>query len=476
MNTTLTFEEGASRKFYSLTLAQNVVTIQFGRLGTPGQTQVKTLDSEGAAQKLYNTLLAQKRKKGYVPSNDTPEVASGTPSASGEAKASPASRTSKAAAVSKAAELKKAAPKKAVVPLPSPALEDPPVPGLDLAHWRQGEVPVPQGDSTPLPSGDFVIEGYSISLGEGGELVVKDARGKVLKNPPDKLRKHEDYQALVRGRKDDRSRVARARRVLEERMISGAPFSGDELAWLVEDDVFAPLLRGVLVRPLDRPGEAGLLVAWEARGLGVLPLDYDARWLGWASVELLHPMKLADVTPWQDLLIDVGLQQALVQLFREVRSVPTAQRSLTESSLLGGRQTRSGASVERALMEEGWAFRRGQARRKLSERAAQGVTAVEAWFDYGEYYMPAEPTTTGAFGFFHAETSKPLKFNEVPPVLLSEAIRSLELCLAQSGAGPNAQAADEAEGQAADEAEGQAEDGAEAASDADADEDSDDVV
>jgi len=455
MNATLTFEEGSSRKFYSLTLEQNVLTIQFGRLGTAGQTQVKTLESEDAAKKMYDALLAEKRKKGYV-------LQGGAAAASDGAAAAAPAEKGKAKAAAKPAKGEAAAPaKKAVVPLPAPALADPPVPGLDLVVWRKGEVPVPQGDSTPLPTGDTVIEGYAISLGEDGELVVKDARGKRLKNPPDKLRKHEDYQALVRGRKDDRSRAARARRVLEERMITGAPFAGDELTWLVEDDVFAPLLRGVLVRPLERPRDAGLLVSWdEQRGVGVLPLDYDARWLGWTSVEVVHPMKLTDVTPWQDLLIDVGIQQELVQIFREVKNVPTAQRNLTESSQLAGRETRSGTAVERALMEEGWVSRRGMARRKLSERTSTGVIAVEAWFDYGEYYMPGEPTTTGAFGFSHPETGKPLKFSEVPAVLLSEAIRSLELCLALSGAKKGGDAEGEEEGaEAAEGAEGEGAEG-----------------
>jgi hypothetical protein len=259
----------------------------------------------------------------------------------------------------------------------------------------------------------------------------------------------------MRGRKDDRARARRARRVLEDRMIAGTQLSADEVAWLVDDEAFAPLLKGLLVAPKAAPGAApaGLLIGWDKdRGLGLLPIDYDARWVGWIDAEIVHPMKLGDVMPWQDLLIDLGLQQGLVQIFRELKTVPAAQRNLTESSMLSGRDTRSAAVIERALGEEGWTTRRGMARRKLSLHTAEGVHAVEAWFDYGECYMPSDPTTTGAFGFFGAGTStstlgapgrltapsapnpKPLKLLTVPAVLLSETIRSLEVALAEAGA------------------------------------------
>jgi hypothetical protein len=341
--------------------------------------------------------------------------------------------------------------------LPPPALEDPPAPGLDLAVWRPGPVPRPERDPTPFPNGDFVLEGYSIAFGEGDEVLISDPKGKRLKSVPDKLRKHEDYQALMRGRKDDRARERRARRVLEERMISGAPLSAEEIAWLVEDDAFAPLLSNLIVRT---DAKEGLLVAWDAgRGLGLLPLDYDARWVGWQAIELLHPMKLGEVLPWQDLLLDLARQQALVQAFREVRSVPVAQRKLSESLMLGGRETRAASMIERVLIEEGWVARRGTAKRKLQVRSGDRVVAVEAWFDYGEYYLPAEPTTTGAFGFTEVGTGLPKRFNEVPAVLVSEAIRSLEVCLAQAGA-----AKDTPEG----EAEGKVQDAEEAAARTDA--------
>ena len=41
------------------------VTVRYGRLGTPGQLQVKDFPSEKAAQQHLAKLVAQKQKKGY---------------------------------------------------------------------------------------------------------------------------------------------------------------------------------------------------------------------------------------------------------------------------------------------------------------------------------------------------------------------------------------------------------------------------
>ncbi len=470
MKTTLTFIEGKSAKFYTLEVSKNVLTINFGRVGSNGQTKVTRYKTDAGAKKEFEALLAAKKKKGYVGEGgappEAPEEAAAALTAAvaeeivpkktkGEGKPSAKAADSKAEAAAAVAEggvpdNGRAKPKTKAsgadgdaAVLARAAMADPEVPGLNLTVWRAGPVPVPEKDSTPFPEGDFQIDGYSLSFADDDSVVVTDPKGKTLKSVPDKLRKCEEYQALMRGRKDDRARVGRARRLLEERLIAGVPFSSAEIAWLVDDDAFAPMLKGLVVYPEGRAENAGLVLSWDKkRGLGVLPLDYDARWIGWQDVELAHPMKLGDVTPWQDLLIDLNLQQTLVQVFREIRNVPGSQRNSSESSMLAGRETKAASTIERTLMADGWSVRRGMARRKLSVRRDGGVGTVEAWFDYGEFYMPADPTTTGSFGFYEPGSTKGIKFKDVPEVLLSEAVRSLEMCLAQAGV-KKAEASDE---------------------------------
>jgi predicted DNA-binding WGR domain protein len=57
--------EGTSRKFWAIELEGATHTVQFGRIGTAGQTQTKEFKSLEEAQKAYEKLVHEKVKKGY---------------------------------------------------------------------------------------------------------------------------------------------------------------------------------------------------------------------------------------------------------------------------------------------------------------------------------------------------------------------------------------------------------------------------
>ncbi|MEW6282217.1 MAG: WGR domain-containing protein [Candidatus Eremiobacterota bacterium] len=59
------FEEGNSSKFWEIELEGDSFTVRYGRLGTQGQTQTRTLDDDARALKEYDKLVAEKLKKGY---------------------------------------------------------------------------------------------------------------------------------------------------------------------------------------------------------------------------------------------------------------------------------------------------------------------------------------------------------------------------------------------------------------------------
>src|SRR4051794_7439683 len=60
------FEEGSSKKFWAIEVAGKSFTVQFGRLGTAGQSQTKDFTSAADAKKAVDTLIAEKVKKGYL--------------------------------------------------------------------------------------------------------------------------------------------------------------------------------------------------------------------------------------------------------------------------------------------------------------------------------------------------------------------------------------------------------------------------
>jgi predicted DNA-binding WGR domain protein len=69
------FQEGSSQKFWAIDVNGTSSTVQFGRLGTAGQTQTKEFADEAAAQKAADKLIAEKTKKGYVEVGGAPAPA-----------------------------------------------------------------------------------------------------------------------------------------------------------------------------------------------------------------------------------------------------------------------------------------------------------------------------------------------------------------------------------------------------------------
>ena len=62
----LEFEEGTSSKFWRARVEGKTLYVNYGRIGATGQTQVKELASNDAAQKEFDKLVREKRKKGYT--------------------------------------------------------------------------------------------------------------------------------------------------------------------------------------------------------------------------------------------------------------------------------------------------------------------------------------------------------------------------------------------------------------------------
>src|SRR5262245_31548626 len=62
----LEFEEGTSSKFWRARVEGRTLYVNYGKIGSTGQTQVKDFPSPELATKEYDKLVRDKRKKGYV--------------------------------------------------------------------------------------------------------------------------------------------------------------------------------------------------------------------------------------------------------------------------------------------------------------------------------------------------------------------------------------------------------------------------
>src|SRR5690349_17496764 len=61
----LEFEEGTSSKFWRARVEGKTLYVNYGKIGSNGQTQVKDLGDPAAAKAEYDKLVREKRKKGY---------------------------------------------------------------------------------------------------------------------------------------------------------------------------------------------------------------------------------------------------------------------------------------------------------------------------------------------------------------------------------------------------------------------------
>jgi predicted DNA-binding WGR domain protein len=62
----LEFEEGTSSKFWRARVEGKTLYVNYGKIGTNGQTQVKDFADHAGAVKEYEKLVREKRKKGYA--------------------------------------------------------------------------------------------------------------------------------------------------------------------------------------------------------------------------------------------------------------------------------------------------------------------------------------------------------------------------------------------------------------------------
>jgi predicted DNA-binding WGR domain protein len=102
------FVEGTSKKFWVIDLKGSEFTVDWGRIGTAGQTKTKKFGSEAEAKKQYDKLVAEKTGKGYTEVGGAGATA---PDPRAAVKAAAPAKAAAEAAAEKAAPETAAAPK-----------------------------------------------------------------------------------------------------------------------------------------------------------------------------------------------------------------------------------------------------------------------------------------------------------------------------------------------------------------------------
>ena len=86
----LTFQDDKSNKFWRARCVGNNLEVNFGRIGSQGQTQAKRYDSPEDAARELEKQAREKYKKGYVDGDGGPSAATAAPASTVPASATPA--------------------------------------------------------------------------------------------------------------------------------------------------------------------------------------------------------------------------------------------------------------------------------------------------------------------------------------------------------------------------------------------------
>jgi Domain of unknown function (DUF4132) len=257
-----------------------------------------------------------------------------------------------------------------------------------------------------------------------GKVVARTVQGKALKSLPKALKDHEAVAGLRQLVEWLRRHETFCRAEAERWMIRSLPVPSRVIGQVWADESWRSVLQDVVIVPITADGRwdvaaAGLLRdADEAKGLGIVDLDGESGRITAETVALPHPVRLPELDDLREFAADLGVEQGLLQLFREVwrkPADPAAQRA--ELSRHAGARFKELRHAQSRAVASGYRVQGGTAVCRVWEA---GVTVVASvWIGDGE---PSFETETSDLGFADPG-GQPIEPADVPAVAWSEGMR-----------------------------------------------------
>jgi hypothetical protein len=266
-------------------------------------------------------------------------------------------------------------------------------------------------------------EGYELAL-DGSTLVCRNATGRELKSVPKKAKESQAAEDLLALRDWLARHEAECHSTIESWMLGSFPVPAKIITEVWPDPAWRTPLENLAV--VADGGAVGFLRGVDDQGrVGIVDLDGETQWLEPSSLVVPHPVLLDDLDDLREFAVELGIEQSVPQLAREVRPVPadregtaTALRSYADGVFKELRQATGRAN------RYGFQVRGGYAVCRAYDRGAP----VQARYWVGSD-SPDYETWTGDLIWVDAEESQ-LKLSEVGPVAWSEGIRMAELIYA----------------------------------------------
>ncbi len=260
--------------------------------------------------------------------------------------------------------------------------------------------------------------GYSFAL-SGTAVLCRNDKGVVLKTVPKALKDDDVFIRLRQLADFLEQHEAECRSTIETWMLRSLPIPATVAKAVWDDPAWRNSLRDLVIeaRGVDGSTVTGLYRdhALE-RGLGIVTLDGETEWIQATDFDVPHPVRFSELDEYRGFAVDLGIEQAVPQLFRETYAKPTSSAGDSINDFFGGRFEQVAHVVGRAR-GRGFNVRGGFATCRVWENGTQ----LEAQYWIGADEVEGE-TETGDLSWSD-RLGRTVPVAEVGPVAFSEGMR-----------------------------------------------------
>ncbi len=280
-----------------------------------------------------------------------------------------------------------------------------------------------------LKKDDVTFELRVDDLGKAEILVQKG--DKKQKSIPAKYKKDKDLEKLKKNKTYLRKQYNRTRKSLENAMLNGDQFTVIEIAKLMTHPVVKAMLsKLVLFHP--ESGQAGYWVNQRVEDLENKPLSLTEV----DKLIIAHPVHLYRSVSWdlyQRHAFEKRLVQPFKQIFRELYLITeNEQESGNASNRYQGHQVQAKKTVA-LLRSRAWTVSYEEGLQKVyhNKKIMATVYSMADWFSPSEIESPTLETVE----FYDQKLGKPLKLEDVDPLIFSEVMRDIDLVVSVAHVG-----------------------------------------
>jgi hypothetical protein len=294
-----------------------------------------------------------------------------------------------------------------------------------VSHVVRAKVVKPVAVLAPTPASDgwlAVDGGYAVTLRDG-KVVCRNPKGKELASVPPKVAESPPAEQLdaLSDWLDEHRRACLA--VADGWMLRSLPLPAAVVAAVWPDPAWRAALENTVVRAADALGkpdaqQVGFLRGADPqRGIGLVTLDGETRWVKAEAVVLPHPVLLADRDEWRELASELNLRQGVQQLLREVHERGSERAGATAVTRFANGEFVMLSHVSGRCKQLGYPVRGGYATCTVLEGASE--VRASYWIGADD---PTSPTSTGDLTWSNSD-DRQLPISEVGPVAFSEGMR-----------------------------------------------------